>query len=141
MVRLLNGVLPEQPRKHSSADAQQSQPRRGGSKAGDVARRILLGPEPGRVDGRSIADGIDKGDGNGTLSCGLRNDIRDPGLDKGGASVDGAKGKDGEDVLGHTALDSGDGDEEDAAEGGEATDKLPLALVFIREPAAYNYVD
>lgn len=138
---LLRRILLEKVGKHSGGDRQDAQPGCRSSEARDVARSVLLGPKPGGVDGRSIADRVDQGDGNGTFSSRFGDDIRYPSLDQRRATVNGAEGEDSKDILGHAVVDSSDGDEENTADTGETANKLPLALVAISEVATRDDVD
>ena len=134
-------ILLEKPCENSSADAQNPEPGSRGSEARDVPGRMLLGPKPCRVDRGRITDGVDEGNGNGSLCRWLRDDVGDPGLDQRRAAVDCTEGEDCEDVLGHAVLDGGYADEEDAAEAGETADELPLGLVSVGKPTASDDID
>ncbi|KAL1953801.1 hypothetical protein VTO42DRAFT_2262 [Malbranchea cinnamomea] len=131
VIHSLDRVLLEEVCKHHRTHEQNTKPARRCGKTRNVPGRILIWPQPRRVDGRCVANRIDQSNGNGTLGGWLWDNVGHPRFDQWRAAVDGAKGEDGEDVLRHFVSRGGHCDEEDAANAGERADELPFGFVSV----------
>lgn len=128
-------------RKKRCTDTKHTQPARRRRKARNIPRRILIGPQPRRINRARIANRIDQGNGNRPFRRRLRDHIGHPRLHQRRAAVDGAEGEDGEHVLSRSVGCCGHGNEEDAAYAGEAADEFPFSFVSVGEVAAGDHVD
>ena len=134
-VRSLEWVLLDEEVHDEGEDGNEEEPHGGGAEAGNVAGSVSRGPEEDTVDGSRVTEGVDEGDGDGTLLGWEGDDIGDPGECQGADGVDAAKGEDDEDVLHHVVLNGDDDDEAEAGDEASGSDEVGLALGVVGSEA------